>query len=1043
MKLLELDMVAFGPFAGESLAFGRTPDVLELVYGPNEAGKSTTLRAISDVLFGIPERTVDAHRHAPSELRIRAVLESRAGARIELVRRKGRKNTLLSADGSPLDDAVLSPLLQGATRELFEGLFGLDHVRLRESAEALLSGKGNVGESLFTAGVGGRGIHQLSLELAREADELFVPRARERKVTKAIAEVKDARDDLRNAATSPTKYLEQERALRDAISAREALRARRTEVSAEQVRLTRAVTVLPGLRRRQELVERLAALGTVVELPSDAPERRATATRDLAETEREALRDEARAASIRERLSGLAVSERLLDVDDTVLADLRDRRGSHLSAQLDRPKLVSSAVTIEADIAKQLEAIGAQKTTTGLSMTVAGTTKIRALAGRRQRLEDKVEESQKRLAEARARKSHLVSKLLAATPGDARDRVRAALSCLTDVAVPPLDVVDGFAADASELEAEQVRLERADEHARKRLRDVERRLFALRREGDVPTEAELAAARDERRGLWLEMKGTLSSGSGADSSRILAYESATDRADTVADRLRREADRVASLAGLESEERAAREEAADARASLDGHAGKRAAHAERWTAAWASLGVSPRPPLEMKAWVKDLAAATELELDASRFEAEVARGAAELSAWRTAWVEASSVLGLGGEPTEEEAFAVLDAMTQLVRQVEKAEGLRRRIEGIDRDSARFAEDVTERCRLHYPELSGLPVADAAERLVRAVERGRLDRAERERLEAELTALSHSAEAHAARREDARARLSALVAAARAVDVAGLEEAERRSQTASALRQQLSAVENELLVAGDGATIESLEEETRGLDLDRARARLRDLEGELEELSEKMVQASEEAGHLDHGVHSMANTNAADAAALLEARVATLKRHVRRYVRVRLASVLLSREIERYREENQGPVLARASELLPRLTLGRYSGLRVGVNESDEHVLLAVRADGGEGVEVGGLSDGTRDQLYLALRLSSLERYATLNEPMPLVLDDVLIHSDDARAEAALGVLGEIAKTTQVLFFTHHARLVELARRALGESRLALHRLPSG
>ena len=332
MKILELDLLAFGPFAGERLRFGGRPEAIELVYGPNEAGKSTTLRAISDVLFGIPERTTDAHRHAPSELRIGAVLENKGGASLRIVRRKGRKNTLLDADGSPLDDAVLTPLLQGATRELFEGLFGLDHVRLRESAEALLAGRGNVGESLFAAGVGARGIHRLSQDLSREADELFVPRARERRVPQAIAAVKEARDDLRNAATSPTKYLEQERALGEAIRAREALRARRTEMAAEQVRLTRAATVLPGLRRRQELLDRLAAFGPVVEVAEDATAQRTTAQRDLAEAEREAARDAARAASVRERLSQLVVGERLLDVDDAILADLRDRRGSHLSA---------------------------------------------------------------------------------------------------------------------------------------------------------------------------------------------------------------------------------------------------------------------------------------------------------------------------------------------------------------------------------------------------------------------------------------------------------------------------------------------------------------------------------------------------------------------------------------------------------------------------------------------------------------------------------------------------------------------------------------
>jgi len=1043
VRILRLELTAFGPFAGERLLFGDRPGALELVYGPNEAGKSTTLRAISDVLFGIPERTIDAHRHAPSELRIGALLETRSGARLEILRRKGRKNTLLAADGSPLEDAVLAPLLQGATRELFEGLFGLDHVRLRESAEALLAGRGNVGESLFAAGVGARGVHRLAQDLAREADDLFVPRARERRVPQAIADVKEARDDLRNAATSPTKYLEQERALLEAIRARETLRARRTEMAAEQARLTRAVTVLPGLRRRQELLERLAAVGFGVELAEDASVQRATALRDHAEAEREAARDETRAASIRERLSELAVGARLLAVDDALLADLRDRRGSHLSAQIDRPKLVSNAAAVEAAIEKSLEAIGAQRTAASLQPAVASQPRIRALAARRQRIEDRADEARRRLSDAVAQRTHLVSRLAAAANPEQRERFKAALTSLSEASAPSPEAVDRFAAEAVELDAEQARLERNDEQTRQRLRDVERRLVALRREGDVVTEDDLLAARAARDGAFHELKGALSAGAPANDERVAEYESRVNRADVVADRLRREADRTASLAGLESEQSAAQEDVADATRALGRHAGRRADHLERWRAAWASLGFSPRAPVEMKAWARDFVAAVDVELRIARAAAEVATGESDIAAWRAAWVDAVSVLGLEAPPAEEEAFAVLDAMTQLLRQVEKADGLRRRIEGIDRDAARFAEDVRERCLAHAPELADLPAAEGAERLVRAVEKARLDHAERRRLETELAALARALEEHAVRRADAEARLVALVAAARVSSIAELETAEQRSRTAFELRRQLAVVEGELVAAGDGAPIEALEDETRGLDLDRTRARLRDLEGEMEELSDEMARASEKAGHLDHGVDSMAHTNAADAAALLEARVATLKRHVRRYVRVRLASTLLTREIERYRAENQGPVLARASELLPRLTLGRYSGLRVGVGQDDEPVLLAVRAEGGEGVEVRGLSDGTRDQLYLALRLSSLERYAELNEPMPLVLDDVLIHSDDARAEAALGVLGEVARTTQVLFFTHHARLVELARRALGKDHMVEHRLPAG
>jgi uncharacterized protein YhaN len=185
-------------------------------------------------------------------------------------------------------------------------------------------------------------------------------------------------------------------------------------------------------------------------------------------------------------------------------------------------------------------------------------------------------------------------------------------------------------------------------------------------------------------------------------------------------------------------------------------------------------------------------------------------------------------------------------------------------------------------------------------------------------------------------------------------------------------------------------------------------------------------------------------------------MARLRGQVGRYVRARLAAVILEREIERYREQNQGPILSRASALFRRLTLEAYSGLKVSYDEDDQAVLRCVRAPaaaaGGQlglpgdaappprEVDVQGLSDGTRDQLYLALRLASLEHHARGGEPMPLVLDDILIHFDDERARAALGALGEMAARTQILFFTHHARLLELAREAVPAGALREHRL---
>jgi uncharacterized protein YhaN len=87
-----------------------------------------------------------------------------------------------------------------------------------------------------------------------------------------------------------------------------------------------------------------------------------------------------------------------------------------------------------------------------------------------------------------------------------------------------------------------------------------------------------------------------------------------------------------------------------------------------------------------------------------------------------------------------------------------------------------------------------------------------------------------------------------------------------------------------------------------------------------------------------------------------------------------------------------------------------------------------------------MSEGTRDQLYLALRLAALDRHLEEHEPMPLILDDLLSTFDNERTKAILPQLAELAKRSQVLLFTHHEHLIQLARETLGDEGFKLHRL---
>ena len=105
-----------------------------------------------------------------------------------------------------------------------------------------------------------------------------------------------------------------------------------------------------------------------------------------------------------------------------------------------------------------------------------------------------------------------------------------------------------------------------------------------------------------------------------------------------------------------------------------------------------------------------------------------------------------------------------------------------------------------------------------------------------------------------------------------------------------------------------------------------------------------------------------------------------------------------REIEQYRKVNQGPLLQRTSDLFATLTDGSFAEVQTDFDDRDQLVLVGVRP-GGERVPVSGLSSGTRDQLFFALKLSALERSLESSESMPFWVDDVLVHFDERRSLA--------------------------------------------
>jgi uncharacterized protein YhaN len=426
------------------------------------------------------------------------------------------------------------------------------------------------------------------------------------------------------------------------------------------------------------------------------------------------------------------------------------------------------------------------------------------------------------------------------------------------------------------------------------------------------------------------------------------------------------------------------------------------------------------------------------ELDEKRAHAEKARQ--ELAEWRRCWCAAVEPLGLPADATPAQANEALALLQTLFEKLSQAASYAGRIDDIGRDAVRFVAETAALVAQFDPQLAGLPAEEAAGRLIdghrRAIaQQGRLDALRKQR---EKVALQMEQAEKAIR--EAEGALKALCQEAQCDAPQQLPEIERLAAAAKALHQELGHLNEKLLLLGAPATVDDFIAQVGNVDPDELPARIDALERQIATWEEERKQAADVIAVEGRLLADMdTSATAADAAERAAGLLAEIGSDVEEYVRLRLASAVLRTAVERYRAKNQGPVVERASSLFAELTAGAFAALRADYDDAGAGVLVGVRPDG-RTVGVEAMSDGTADQLYLALRLASLENYLAEKEPLPFIVDDILIRFDDERSAATLKVLAQLSQRTQVIFFTHHEHLVDLAKRHVEGGRLYVHRL---
>ena len=543
MRIQQLNLAAFGPFTDRVLAFENKG--LQIVYGPNEAGKSSALRGLKALLYGIDERTLDNFLHANDKLRVHGLLQSNDGAELNFVRRKGRKNTLLTLDGEVLDEKVLAPLLQGVAADFFETLFGIDHPALVRGGQEILNQKGEVGQALFSAALGSQTLHGVIAELDEAAKELFLPSGSKPAINSAIRAHAQLRAEIKQCSLSSRQWDEQRRALGRTTKELDSIRSELADTRGEVNRLQRIQRVLPKLSRRRELYQELELLGEVVILAGDFSGRRQKAVQGLETAQ--AILDKAtpRLDGLQEQVARLSANQALLEQAENI-ENLHARLGGHRKALQDRPhldaerrQLLTDAESILKEIRPDLDLSAADSLRPFLSKrqriadlgsqeavlkarveqvrTNLRATNKRLEAARKKRDEISVSNATDSLhrAIAVARKQGELDSLIQATRREMKSQHT---ECATDLArltlwwgelddVPGLALPDRESIHRFEEDYEQLfnrirRLEEKQEEVSDALREASLRLDEIQRVGDVPTEAALIGARSERDAVW-------------------------------------------------------------------------------------------------------------------------------------------------------------------------------------------------------------------------------------------------------------------------------------------------------------------------------------------------------------------------------------------------------------------------------------------------------------------------------------------------------------------------------------------------------------
>lgn len=1141
MKLNQITLENFGIYQRRSFDFSGAP--LVIVYGANEAGKTTALNGIRQAIFGFRQRGLyDTSTNTVGE--IDATL--RNGSKLQFSRRKGRPDKISGTlNGLQLDDTELGKLLCNLDVESYESLFGFSQDELKAGQEALKNN--HIAEALAGGGFGGiQALESLRTELSESLSELYKPRGKKAQLNVKLEEIGQARQKLNEVSVLPSEADESRRQLSIAKSQSHELQKRIEELQRSVFESRRRLEALPSFQARKAAQLQLDGIS----IPKGLDAQFVSQWRDAAE-QRTSI--QARLEKHQEQLIESESAIQVLRGNDNLLEHESqiESLGHQAEMILELRRNLESWQTQEAESTRVrdrlLAKLGLETSSEALSsFQVDGPTRSRMLE-----LSQEVRSRKDRIVQCAAKKEAAEQAIAEWTAEESEQSPPENWQELQKLAEQLKGLESNCQQEASKLESlhdapEFKRVEHFVQHA---LQD----LHSINDQWDVLSDERICEFLQQQNELALTLKTVRSkvnnleaqlrdrnlkaknSSDTQDAHSLLAKANAFSRqrdailahwldelsqpliaasisldqqqerldelqrigeaSDQIRDDLLDLADQVAADNQAKNQTTELQKQLAESKLELKELEDQLAQRKDEWSALWAAIPLRSLD-IDLRKWASEYRnwqsghrriqdARRSLQryrslLKASRLKildvwpTNLRSGVnseqllPELKRWESAThLQAQQQQRLQSQHTtlkqvtteleslqraqaatrkemiawletvpmstpwpEEQIPQLLDTLDQLQRAEVEAHEKSFALQSGRAKLQQFCDSVAALAKnldSEPSQASNVEPEIVASRWLRELTQVREEKTQRTRLGESIRNLKERIKEAQSQVDELDAKLATICSAAAdsgSDAPADMQSLMSRIHRAEQLRSELTEHDAKLSAFFGGMDqtdylrlLDELDPTEINLQIRESESQITELENERKKLHELIGQHNERLDRFAKGTETQRIRQE------IQNRRGELVELTEKWIVQRLAQELLNRAVELYGEENEPELLKYSKEYLDVLTGGRYPIIE---HDKSSKLQFSVRNRDGVQLSPDQLSTGTREQLYLAIRMAYITQHSLHREPLPVIMDDCFVNFDDARTRSTLDAIRGFDDDIQTIVLSCHTRIPQLA-----------------